>query len=137
MRSFFWAGQPRGQGRPRFNRQIGAYKSSEDKAYERALCMAYWEKHSGKRPLEGPLTIKITAVFPIPKSKPKREQELMRSGEIKPTCKPDMDNIQKSVLDALNKVAFPDDKAVTWLIGKKVYGDVPGIHVEIDGVEML
>ena len=137
MRSFFWKGTPRGQGRPRFSRANGAYKSSEDKAYERALCMAYWAEHAGKRPLDGPLTIRIKAIFPIPKSKPKQEQELMRRGEIKPTCRPDMDNIQKSVLDALNKVAFPDDKAVTWLIGQKVYGDVPGVYVEIDGVEKL
>lgn len=137
MRSFFWKGTPRGQGRPRFSRVNGAYKSSEDKAYERALCMAYWAEHAGKRPMDGPLTIRIKAIFPIPKSKPKQEQELMRQGEIKPTCRPDMDNIQKSVLDALNKVAFPDDKAVTWLIGQKVYGDVPGVYVEIDGVEKL
>lgn len=137
MRSFFYQGTPRGQGRPRFSRANGAYKSSEDKAYERALCMAYWAEHAGKRPLDGPLTIRIKAIFPIPKSKPKQEQELMRRGEIKPTCRPDMDNIQKSVLDALNKVAFPDDKAVTWLIGQKIYGDVPGVYVEIDGVEKL
>lgn len=137
MRTFFWKGTPRGQGRPRFSRANGAYKSSEDKAYERALCMAYWAEHAGKRPLDGPLTIRIKAIFPIPKSKTKQEQELMRRGEIKPTCRPDMDNIQKSVLDALNKVAFPDDKAVTWLIGQKVYGDVPGVYVEIDGVEKL
>lgn len=122
MRAFFWKGHPRGQGRPRFNRMGGAYKSSEDRAYEQALQMAYWAEHAGKRPMEGPLVLRVKAIFPVPKSRPKQEQEWMRKGKIKPTCRPDIDNIIKAVLDALNGVAFPDDKAVTWLIGEKVYG---------------
>lgn len=137
MRSFFWAGQPRGQGRPRFNRMGGAYKASEDKAYEKALCMAYWAKYAGYPLMQGPIVLRVRAVFPIPQSKTKQEKALMLAGKIKPTVKPDVDNVIKAVLDALNGVAFPDDKAVTWLIGEKEYGEVPGIHVEIDGVEKL
>lgn len=133
MRTFFWTGQPRGQGRPRFNRMGVAYKTSEDKAYERALCMAYWQKYTGAPMLEGPLTLMVKAIFPIPQSKSKREKALMLSGEIKPTVKPDIDNVIKAVLDALNGVAFPDDKAVTWLIGEKVYGETPGIEIKIKG----
>lgn len=137
MRSFFWAGIPRGQGRPRFNRMGGAYKSSEDRAYEKSICMAYWAKYTGAKPMDGPLVLRIKAYFPIPQSKSKREKALMLEGKIKPTCRPDVDNIVKAVLDALNGVAFPDDKAVTWLIGEKIYGEKPGIYVEIDGVERL
>ena len=132
MRTFFWAGQPRGQGRPRFNRMGGAYKTSEDKAYERALCMAYWAKYTGAPMMQGPLAVKIEMVVQIPQSKSKREKALMLSGEIKPTIKPDVDNAVKAILDALNGVAFPDDKAVTTLFVKKRYGATPGVLVEIE-----
>ena len=82
--------------------------------------------------MQGPLAVKIEMVVQIPQSKSKREKALMLSGEIKPTIKPDVDNAVKAILDALNGVAFPDDKAVTTLFVKKRYGATPGVLVEIE-----
>lgn len=39
----------------------------------------------------------------------------MLSGELLPTKKPDIDNIVKAVLDALNEVAYRDDTQVVEL----------------------
>ena len=46
--------------------------------------------------------------------------------DLRPDKKPDMDNILKAVLDALNKVAYEDDKQVVELIGRKYYTESDG-----------
>lgn len=130
MRTFFWPGQPRGQGRPRFNGRT-AYKTSEDKAHEQSIRMAYWAKYTGEKPMGGALGVKLVAVYPIPQSRSKKDRQLMAERKIPPTCKPDLDNIFKAVLDALNGVAFEDDKQVVELSGEKVYGEVPGLMITI------
>ena len=54
-----------------------------------------------------------------------KNRELMLNNEISPTKKPDVDNILKIVLDALNGVAYDDDKQVTSSFPRKryAYGD--------------
>ena len=45
----------------------------------------------------------------------------MATNEIRPTKKPDNDNIAKIILDALNGVAYQDDKQVVSLQVEKYY----------------
>lgn len=131
IRTFTTNIEPRGQGRPRFRTiqcKNGAgvaatYKAREDVAYEKAVRDAYLLEHGGKKPLGGPLTVTITAFLPIPKSETLRSKQLMRDGWLKPTKKPDIDNIAKAVLDALNGVAWVDDKQICALSAAKYYAD--------------
>ena len=44
--------------------------------------------------------------------------------------KPDVDNIAKAVLDALNGIAYDDDKQITSLVIDKKYGE-PRIDVSM------
>ena len=50
-------------------------------------------------------------------------------------CKPDVDNIAKAVLDALNGVIWVDDKQVVELTVKKYYGTSNEIQIEIEDKE--
>jgi Holliday junction resolvase RusA-like endonuclease len=59
----------------------------------------------------------------------------MLDGHIRPTKTPDTDNIAKSVLDALNKVAYKDDSCVVDLIVEKWYSENPRVEVYIDNEE--
>ena len=52
-------------------------------------------------------------------------------GMIKPTKKPDCDNIAKIVLDSLNGIAFMDDKQVVNLVVTKNYDSIPCVEVDI------
>lgn len=125
-RTFTWPGRPRGQGRPRFVRATGmAYKAPDDKAFEQELLQAYQARHGAKPPLAGPFAIDIVAIYPPPK----------RLARALPTVKPDLDNICKSVLDALSGTAYTDDKNNVTLEARKVYGKEPGIRVTLRGVE--
>ena len=61
----------------------------------------------------------------------KKTRELAIAGEVSPTKKPDIDNIAKVVLDALNKVAFKDDNLVSRISVEKLYSETPRIEVKI------
>ena len=55
----------------------------------------------------------------------------MVAGYIRPAKKPDIDNVIKSILDALNGVAYHDDTQVVAVFAEKYYSDTPRVEVEI------
>ena len=46
--------------------------------------------------------------------------------------KPDIDNIVKVVADALNSVAYHDDKQILFVIAKKAYSAVEGLDITVE-----
>ncbi len=76
--------------------------------------------------------MKVTAYMPIPKSASKKRHELMLSGAIRPTVKPDWDNIGKLVADALNGVAYDDDKCIVDAQVRKFYSETPRTVVVLE-----
>jgi Holliday junction resolvase RusA-like endonuclease len=82
-------------------------------------------------PTTGPCSVHIVARMEIPKSWPKKKQALAESNEISPG-KPDLDNIAKTVLDALNGVCYEDDAQVVILSVTKCYSREPGVMVRVD-----
>ena len=84
---------------------------------------------------EIPLDVRIVAYFPIPKSASKKRQAMMRVNRLRPTKKPDCDNIAKAVLDALNDIAYHDDSQVVDHQLRKFYSDNPRVTVKIIAIE--
>jgi len=115
MTSFFVEGAPQGKGRPRFTGKR-AYTPKRTVDYEKQIAQAY----DGEC-LAGALFVDVTAFFPIPKSYSKAQKNAIEKGNLTPTKKPDADNIGKIVLDALNGVAYEDDKQVINLRVRKKY----------------
>lgn len=58
-------------------------------------------------PLDGPVILEIRAYFPMPKSWSKKRQIAMKDQPH--TQKPDRDNVEKWVMDSLNRIAWHDD----------------------------
>ena len=52
-----------------------------------------------------------------------------------PSRKPDIDNVMKIVLDALNGVAYKDDSRVVRVEAQKIYGDIPRLEIRMRGSE--
>ena len=77
-----------------------------------AVSQKFWSK-------DLPVKMDIIAFFPIPKQLKK----------LLPTCSPDLDNVAKSVCDALNGVAYFDDSQICKLSIHKYYAKVPKIIV--------
>ena len=125
-------GEPRGKGRPRFVRATGrVYTDAETVRYEEALRAAGERSMEGRPPLEGALALKVVARFHIPRSWSGKRKALAATGDIRPTTKPDVDNIQKCVGDALQKVVFRDDVQIVLSSITKVYSDRPGLWIEV------
>lgn len=106
-----------------------SYTPAKTAEYERHVRECYLK--SGQPKLDGSLKVMMLAYFPIPKSTPKKLAALMREGKIRHVKRPDVDNIAKSVLDALNGVAFDDDSAVYSLFVAKRYEDDKGPRVMV------
>ena len=120
-------GQPVGWQRTGYNRNTGAkYTQAKTRKHEQLVAWAYKKAFGGYMFPKGTfLDMEIFAFVEIPKSVPKYKRAKMLSGEIRPTVKPDWDNIGKLIADALNKVAYDDDKCIVDARVKKYYSDAP------------
>lgn len=81
------------------------------------------------------LRANIIAYYPIAKNTSKKKRQQMLAGLIRPTKKPDLDNVIKSILDALNKVAYHDDTQIVSLSMEKFYSGSPRVEVSISNLE--
>lgn len=77
------------------------------------------------------MSVMITAYKGIPESWTKARKAEAKRGAFLP-AKPDVDNMIKSVLDALNGAAWKDDKQVVCVTASRFYDDVPRLEVEIE-----
>lgn len=104
--------------------------------YEEQVRLSYVEQAGNRRfDRDIPLKVSIIARFPIPKSASKKRAEMMRSGAIMHTQRPDADNIAKAVLDALNGLAYHDDAQVCELSVSKAYSDSPATEIHITRIK--
>ncbi len=126
-------GKITGKGRPRVNSYTGiVYTPTKTKDYESLIEQYFLLKYPRFKQIEQRTKVSIIAYFDIPKSTKKSDIEGMLNNEISPTKKPDIDNIVKIVLDAMNKFAFKDDTQITKLEVEKKYGNEEKIVVKIE-----
>lgn len=130
MISFIIPGEPKSKLRHRSTKSGKMYNPKQNLHYETWVKECYWIKNKQKS-LKGQIKACIKAYFKIPKSISKKKKKLMIAEEIRPTKKPDTDNIAKIVLDSLNTLAFDDDKQVVELNVEKYYSDNPRVEVEL------
>lgn len=139
--TFTVPGEPRGKGRPRFARTSkGVRTFTDDKTttYENLIRWYYTQAYPRRTGnTDHPTRLTVTAHMPVPKSYPKRTHAAVASGVCIPHTKtPDIDNIVKAVLDALNGVAFVDDSCVSEIIARKIYSTAPRLEVEISAAAL-
>ena len=126
-------GDIKGKARPRMNTITGTtYTPNNTKDYENLIRQYFKVKYPRYVPLENRVEVSIKAYFKIPKNTSKKNTELMLKNEISPAKKPDIDNVTKVVLDALNKMAFKDDNQITKINVEKVYSEVEKIEVKVE-----
>lgn len=129
MIQFAVNGPIRGKGRPRFNGggHGRPYTPRTTKEYETQIRAAFLAVRGKK--LEGAVAVRVVALHVLPKRASKACRAAAERGEIWPIRRPDLDNVIKVVLDALNGIAYADDAQVVRLEARKEYA--------ADGVERL
>jgi len=126
-------GEPVAKGRPRVTKW-GAYTPEKTKNYETLVRELYIIQH-GQTLLDGELSVDIKAYFTIPKSTSKKKKALMASKDIRPVKKPDIDNVMKSITDALNEIAYKDDSQIVSATVSKYYSEEPRVEVQINKIQ--
>lgn len=115
-------GEIKGKDRPRVNTYSGSiYTPNKTKDYENLIRQYFQVKYPGFKQLEGRISVKIEAYFKVPKRITKKELAQIEGKTLSPIKKPDIDNIVKIILDAMNKVLFKDDNQITKLEVEKFY----------------
>ena len=114
-----------------------AYKDKKQAEREKSLNSMLLE-FCPVMPLEGQIELGVMAYLPIPKSMPKKKREACLMGFIRPTTKPDLDNILKHVQDCMTNVGFwkDDRQVVGYLEGTgKYYSDNPRWEIQIEAIK--
>ena len=132
MIKFCVEGEPTAKGRARFtgNRCYTPKKTAD---YEELVKVCYRLGNTVKYETE-PLKCEIKAYYKIPSSDSKKKRVEKIKGLIRPTKKPDCDNVAKAILDALNGLAYKDDSQVVELHIIKYYAEQPKVEVIITEV---
>lgn len=103
-----------------------AYTPKRTKDYEERVLNAFRSSYKGIHPAFGkdvPVRVGIRIVQAVPKSWSKKKRAQAEQGEIVPLGRNgDIDNVAKSILDALNGYAYEDDCQVVRLTVSKEYG---------------
>lgn len=126
-------GEPKGKARHVVTKH-GAFTPGATVAYENLVKYTYASEIGQKFPDGSMLRVDINAYYTIPKSASKKKQDAMMRGKIRPTKKPDWDNVGKIVCDALNGIAYHDDAQVVSATVEKFYCDYPRVDVVIEEI---
>ena len=126
MISFTIEGVPVPKGRPRFTRSGHTYTPDTTRKYEALVTARAKEAMIGKRKIEKPNAVRvdILAIFPVPSSWSKKRRTAALQGVEHHVSKPDLDNVQKAILDGMNGIVFdrqPDQKGVRTRAGGKSF----------------
>jgi Holliday junction resolvase RusA-like endonuclease len=129
--NFMVEGAPVGKGRPKFARRgnfVSTYTPVKTRNYEETIKIAA-KKAMTEKPISTPVAVFVYIVVPLLASFTKKRRANCLAGIEKPTKKPDIDNIAKCFLDAMNGIVYLDDTQVVSLHVTKVYGTIGQVEV--------
>jgi Holliday junction resolvase RusA-like endonuclease len=122
-------GEPCAKQRPRLGKGY-TYTPQKTVNYE-TLVRELYILQNFRQKLEGELVMTVRAYFTIPKSASKKKAADMVAGRIRPTKRPDWDNVGKIISDALNGLAYHDDSQIVSATVEKWYSTEPRVEVEL------
>ena len=133
--SFSVPGAPVGKARARSGNGRH-YTPKKARDYEGLVFACFKEAHANFEtiPAGTPIAISITVFYPIAKSDSKKVRAEKLSAKRLPVIKPDIDNVVKAILDALQgeSGAYTNDSQVCCIFAQKFYSEHPRVDVEIE-----
>lgn len=123
-----------GKERPRYSAKTHRmYTPTRTSTFEEKVKVAFLSKYNIQTELsEKPFRAVINVCYKPSKSLSKKKQQDLLYREC--TKRPDCDNIAKAILDALNGLAYKDDKQITYLSIEKLYGEENKIEVDLEEI---
>jgi Holliday junction resolvase RusA-like endonuclease len=135
--TFTVPGVPVAKGRARVGRVNGQprmFTPAKTERYESTVALTARAAMGDRWPVDGQVLVSAEAVFPVPASWSGRKTARAIAGEIRPTGRPDLDNIGKALGDGCNGIVWTDDSRIVQMHLSKSYGAVPGLRVAVTWV---
>lgn len=129
---FVVPGNPVGKGRPRVatrGRFAQLYTPEKTASYESLVKMAGHRAMEGRAMVLDAVHVDLDICVPIPASWSQRKRDQALAGNVRPTTKPDIDNVEKAIFDGLNGITWKDDVQVVSVNKRKRYSATPGVEV--------
>lgn len=126
------------QGRPRFSSfkgHVRTYDPAKCRNYKALIAMVATDEMAAQdwKYTELPLLMTLDVLVPFVKSDSKKLHKEAAEGKAFPAKKPDVDNIAKIIMDALNGILYKDDKQIVELIIRKRYTEgAPMVKIELE-----
>jgi Holliday junction resolvase RusA-like endonuclease len=125
------AGEPVAKARPRVTRRGIAYTPAHTRKYEAHGRLAAQLAMGDRPPIEAPVRLELVAELPIPVSWSGRKRSLAVSGDVLPTCRPDVDNYVKAAIDSLNEIVVRDDSQIVEITARKRFSIAPELVMTV------
>lgn len=132
-------GEPVAKGRPRFAKRgnfVSTYTPEKTREYELKVSCEARRSMGMRAPIVGPVELKIELSMGIPASWSKKKRLQATTGEIRPTSKPDWENVCKALCDALNGIAWMDDSQVVEATVSKRYTEEPCAIIKVRPLDL-
>ena len=134
MIAFTIPGAVQAQERPRFSRigkGVRTIDPPKSRSYKEVVKLVAWQNKPSE-PLEGALRLEIDVYIQPPKKyQTKPKLALIRTNELLPTTKPDVDNLAKGIKDGMSKIIWVDDAQVVEMVVRKFYDMQPRAEVKV------
>ena len=127
-------GEPQGKQRHKWSPR-GTYSPKKTVNYETYIKELFAVKYPDFRPVESVLIMELQAWLMIPTSASKKKRKLMQDLALKPGKRPDIDNVIKVVMDALEKLAYKNDSQIVEAHLYKFYAERPRLDIRISEFE--
>lgn len=131
--AFTVPGEPVAKARARVT-QNGTYTPRDTRRYEASVRATGKAAMGRLRPCRDSVQMTLVVFLPIPASWSKRKRAQALAGLVHPLSRPDLDNFEKSVTDALNGVVYVDDSQICDVVKSKRYSDEPRVSVTFNSI---
>lgn len=134
--NFAIPGEPCGKGRPRFynGRAITPTKTRNYEALVQYIASQAYKALKDRPDFDAPCAVEIDAYYPIPQSYSRKKKNACAQDDVMQVRpgKPDIDNLQKAILDGMNGIVFRDDVQVVSIQARKHWAiEQPRVDVRV------
>jgi len=126
--------------RKRKNIFVGMFTPSKNKGIRPmipTLAMQSMRKHDLWKAIEGPVAVDVCFVFSYNMSDTKAVKANKSRHIVPHIKKPDIDNLNKMILDAMSGTVYGDDTQVMAQSKLKIYGPHDGVRIRVMAVDMV
>lgn len=136
---FVVPGAPQGKGRHRAcirGGRVATYTPTKTANYESLVALTAQAAMRGLAPIDGPCIVEMEILVAVPASWSAKKSAAALAGTIRPTNKPDIDNVEKAIFDGINGIVWRDDSQVVEVRKRKRYAETPCVRVSVVEIDV-